>query len=139
MKYKIKFHWKQPWQTRIECSQQILTPHDWHYSVDFRAWPFSVFELQLALCNWHIFLCPVPVLLVLAHLLKELSQETSLFSSTLWIPSHSNFFIVHVEGFSQGFSQIPAEVIWRCAWNTWIIFQTPHGFPIDSSCIQHIP
>ena len=26
--YKTKFHSKQPWQTRIECSRQILIPHD---------------------------------------------------------------------------------------------------------------
>ena len=60
-KYKIKFHCKQPWQTRIECSRQILIPHDWHCSVDFGALSFSFFVWQLAMCNWHLLLCPVPV------------------------------------------------------------------------------
>ena len=41
MKYKIKFYGKQPWQTCIECSQQMLIPHDFHCSVDFGAMPFS--------------------------------------------------------------------------------------------------
>ena len=61
MKYKIKFHCKQHWQTRVECSQQILIPHDWHYSVDFVALFFSVFLWQFSMCNWHLLLCPVPV------------------------------------------------------------------------------
>ena len=61
MKYKIKFHCKQHWQTRVECSQQILIPHDWHYSVDFGALFFSVFLWQFSMCNWHLLLCPVPV------------------------------------------------------------------------------
>ena len=29
---------------------------------------------------------------------------------------------------SQGYCKIPAEVIWRCAWNIWITFQTSNGF-----------
>ena len=61
MKYKIKFHCKQPWQTRIECSRQTLIPQDWHYSVDFWGLSFSFFVWQLAMCNWHLLLCPVPV------------------------------------------------------------------------------
>ena len=61
IKYKTKFHCKQPWKTRIECSRQILIPHDWHCLVDFWALSFSVFVWQLAMCNWHLLLCPVPV------------------------------------------------------------------------------
>ena len=61
MKYKIKFHCKQPRQTRIECSRQILIPNDWHCLVDFGALSFSVFVWQLAMCNWYFLLCPVPV------------------------------------------------------------------------------
>ena len=99
MKHKIKLHCKQTWQTRIECSRQMLVPHDWHCSVDFGALFFSVFVWQLAMCNWHLlrFLWIFSLLSVLAHLLKELFQETSLFSTTRWMPSHSNFFVVHVE------------------------------------------
>ena len=54
MKHKIKFHCKQPWQTHIACSQQILILHDWHSSVNFGALSFSVFVWQLAMCNWHL-------------------------------------------------------------------------------------
>ena len=61
MKYKIKSPCKKPWQTRIKCFQQILIPHDWHCTVDFGAWSFSVFVWQLAMCNCHLLLCPVPV------------------------------------------------------------------------------
>ena len=43
------------------------------------------------------FLWIFSLLLVLAHLLKPLFQETSLFSTSRWIPSHSNFFAVHVK------------------------------------------
>ena len=60
-KYKIKFHCKQPWQTRIGCSRQMLISHDWHCSVDFGALSFSFFVWQLAICNWHLLICPVPV------------------------------------------------------------------------------
>ena len=42
MKNKIKSHCKQPWQTRVECLRQILTPNDWHSSVDFGVLSFSV-------------------------------------------------------------------------------------------------
>ena len=64
MKYKIKFHCKPPWQTSIECSQHILIPHDWHCSVDLGAFSFSFFVWQLAMCNWHLLFCPVPVSLL---------------------------------------------------------------------------
>ena len=73
MKNKIKSHCKQPWQTRVECLRQILTPHDWHSSVDFGVLSFSVsaYQYQLAMCNWHLLLCPVLMnlflFLVLAH------------------------------------------------------------------------
>ena len=60
MKYKIQFDRKQPRQTRIECSRQILTPHVWHCLVDFGLQSFSVFLWQLAMCNRHLLLCPVP-------------------------------------------------------------------------------
>ena len=36
-------------------------PHDWHCSVDFGALSFSFFVCQLAMCNWHLLLCFVPV------------------------------------------------------------------------------
>ena len=61
MKYKIKFYCKQPWQTHIECSRQLLIPHDWHCSVDFGVLSFSIFVWQLAMRNWHLLLCPFPV------------------------------------------------------------------------------
>ena len=61
IKYKIKFHCNQLWQTGIECSRQILMPHDWHCLVDFRALSFSFFLWQLAMCSWHLILCPVTV------------------------------------------------------------------------------
>ena len=60
MKYKIQFDCKQPWQTHIECFRQILIPHIWHCSVDFGVQSFSVILWQLAICNWHLLLCPVP-------------------------------------------------------------------------------
>ena len=103
MKYKIKFHCKQPWQrqTRIECSPKILIPHDWHCSADFGTLSFSVSVWQLAMCNWHLlfvrFLWIFSLLSVLAHLLKVLFQETSVFSTARWMPCHSNFFVAHVE------------------------------------------
>ena len=131
MKCKMKFNCKQPWQTGIECSLQRLIPHDWYCSIAFGALPFSVFVWQLAMCNWHLLLYTVPV-----NLFSTFEIGSSTKSAACWMPSHSNFFVVHVEETS--FFKIPAEVICRCAWNIWIIFQLPHGFPIDSSCIQHI-
>ena len=99
MEYKI--HCKQPWQICIGCSWQILIPHDWHYSVDFGALSFSVFLRQLTMCNWHLllfrFLWIISLLTVVAHLLKVLFQETSLFSTKRWMLSHSSIFVVHVE------------------------------------------
>ena len=61
VKYEIKFHRKQPWQTRIECSRIILIPNNRHCWVDFGALSFSVSVWPFAVCNWHLLLCPVPV------------------------------------------------------------------------------
>ena len=135
MKYKLKFHCKRPCQTHIECSRQILIPCDTgtvqlvlgHCLI----LPLHVngpCEVDIFCFVWFLWIFSLP-----SDLLKALFQEASLFSTASWMPNHSNFFDVHV-----GFCQIPAEVIWRCAWNIWIIFKTPHGFLIDSSCIQHI-
>ena len=107
MKCEIKFHCKQPRQTRIDCSQEIQIPHEWHCSVDFEALSFSFFMWKLAM--WHLllwrsvlytvtgFLWIFSLLSVLVHLLKALFQETSLVSSVRWMSSHSNFIVVHVE------------------------------------------
>ena len=46
-------HWMLPANT--------LMPHDWLCSDDFGTLPYSVFVWQLAMCNWHLLLCPVPV------------------------------------------------------------------------------
>ena len=61
MKYKIKIHCKQPCETRIECSREIMIPHDWHCSIGFGALSYSVFVWQLTMCNWHLLLCPFPL------------------------------------------------------------------------------
>ena len=88
MKHKIKFHCKQPWQTHIECSQQILILDDWHSSVNFGALSFSVFVWQLAMCNDIFSFCPVPVN-VLATFYTGSSNKTavprniSIFNCTL--------------------------------------------------------
>ena len=101
MKCKLKFHCKQPWQARIECSRQILIANDWHCSVTF--WGIVIFSLC---CNWPCvieifsffrFRWIFSLLSILAHLLKVLFQETSLFSTTRWMSSHSSFFVVNVE------------------------------------------
>ena len=136
MKCKIKFHCKQPRKTNIEGSPQILIPHDWHCSVDFGALSFSVSVWQLSMCNWNLLLCLDPV------------NRLSLYgtgSSTkkhLYLQLHAGCQAIQNSPLHmwkiQGFCQAPAEVIWRCAWNIWIIFQTPEGFPIDSGFIQHI-
>ena len=101
MKYKIKFQCNQPWQTCIECSQQILIPYDYTLNLILEHCPF------LSLCgNWPCviaifsflrFLWIFSLLSVLANLIKALFQETSLFSTARRMPSHSNFFVVHVE------------------------------------------
>ena len=133
MKYKIKFHCKIPWQTRIECSRQILIPHDWHCPVDFGPFSFSVFVWKVAMYNWHLLLSG--------------SSETPLHfryrpKNYLHSQLHAGCQAIQTSSLymwkSHGFCQIPAEVISRCAWNIWIIFKTRHGFPIASSCIQHI-
>ena len=101
MKYKTKFHCKQPRQTRIECSRQIQ-----YHMVDTVQLIFENCSI-LSLCgNWPCligifsfvwFLWIFSLLSVLARLLKALFQETSLFSTACWMPSHSNFFVIHVE------------------------------------------
>ena len=118
---------------------QRLIPHDWYCPVDFGTLSFSVFVWQLTMCNWHLLLYTVPVNLFSTFgsgsSTKSAVPRKNFFSTACWMPSHSNFFVVHVE--EPSLFKIPAEVICRCAWSIWIIFQTPHGFPIDSSCIQH--
>ena len=102
MKYKLKFHCKQPWQTRIECSWQIQIPYDTGtVQLVLGHFPF------LSLCGncpcvvevfslvWLLWI--FSILSVLADLLKSLFQDRSLFSTARWMPSHSNFLDVHVE------------------------------------------
>ena len=142
MKYKIKFHCKQPWQTRIEWSRQRLIPHDWHCSVDFVALSFSVFVLcgnwpcVIDIFSFARFLWIFSVLSVLAHPLKALFQETSLFSAGRRMPSHSNFFAVHMKEprFLPNFSWSHMKTCLKYLNH----FSNITRFPIDSSCIQHI-
>ena len=101
LKYKIKFYCKQPWKTRTECSWQIIIPHDWHCPVNFGALSFSFFVWLLAMCNWRLLLCPVPV-----NLLSTFGNGSStksvvprnifIFNCTLDAKPF-NFFVVHVE------------------------------------------
>ena len=140
IKYKIKFivsnHDKLPlrvpgkYSYHMTGTVQLILGHCTFLSLCVN-WPCVIDIFSFVRFLW-IF----SLLSVLAHLLKAMFQETSLFSIARRMPSHSSFFVVHVE--EPRLLPIPAEVIWRCAWNIWIIFQTPHGFPIDSSCIQHI-
>ena len=136
MKYKIKFHCKQPRQSHIEGSPRILIPHDWHCSVDFWALSFSFFVWQLAMCNWNLLLCSDPVNRL------SLCGTGSYTKKHLSLQLHAGCQAIQNSSLHmwkiQDFCQVPAEVIWRCAWNIWIIFQTPQGFPIDPSFIQHI-
>ena len=118
MKYKLKFHCKRPGTVQLVLGHCLILPL--HVN--------GPCEVDIFCFVWFLWIFSLP-----SDLLKALFQEASLFSTASWMPNHSNFFDVHV-----GFCQIPAEVIWRCAWNIWIIFKTPHGFLIDSSCIQHI-
>ena len=101
MKYKRKFHCKQPWQTGIECSQQILIPHDWKCSADFLGLLFLSlwynWSCVIGIFSFVLFLWIFSLLSVMAHLLKALFQEAFLFSTVHWMPSHSNFVVVHIE------------------------------------------
>ena len=89
-------------------------------------WPCVIDIFSFVQFLWIFFL-----LLVLVHLLKALFQETSIFSTARWMPSHSNFFVVHVEE-----PRLLPNSSWshmKMCLKYWIIFQTPHGFPIDPS------
>ena len=69
----------------------------------------------LSLCrNWQCvidifsfvrFLRIFSLLSVMAHLLKVLFQETSLFSTARWIQSHSNFHVVCACGKAKAFAK----------------------------------
>ena len=133
MKYKIKFHCKQPLQTRMECSRQILIPHDWHCSADFGALSFSVFMWQLAMCNWYLLLCPVPLSL-LSTFSTSSSTKSAVARSILFSQLHAGCQAIQTFLLSMwkslGFCQIPVEVIWRCAWNTESFFKHHTAFPL---------
>ena len=100
MKYKIKFHCKQPLQTRIECVWQRLITYDWHFSVDFGALRFSVVVWQLVIGDWHLPLCPVPVNLlstfgIVSSTKSAVSRKIFIFNCTLGATSFK--LVVHVE------------------------------------------
>ena len=101
MKYKIRSHCKQPWWTRIECSWSILMPHDWHWSVVFGALSFSVFVWQLAMCNCHPLLCPVPVNLLPTFGTGSSTKSTvprNIFIFNCMLDAKPlNLFFVHVQ------------------------------------------
>ena len=91
MKYKVKFRCEQLWQTCNECSRQILITNKWHCLVDFGAFPFSAFLWHLAMCNWHLHFCPVPVNL-LSTFSTGSSRNIVIFNCKLdsrWMPNSS--------------------------------------------------
>ena len=146
MKYKTKFHCKQSWQTRIECSRKILIPNDWHCSVEFGALSFSVFVWQLVMCNWHFLLCPVPVNLFSSFgtgssTKTAVPRNIFIFNFTL---DTKPFKLLRctcerTKAFAK-FQLTSYETVLEISFSSsaWIIFQTPHVFPIGSSCMQHI-
>ena len=138
MKYKLKFHCKKPWQTRIECSWQILVPHDWHCLDDFGALAFSVFVWQLTMCNWHLLLCLVPVNFLSTFGAGSSTKSTVprniyIFNCTLDTKPFS--LLCCTCGRAKAFPKFQLksyeDVLELSEW-------IPHGFPIDSSYIQNI-
>ena len=81
------WHWMFP----ANIDTTWLEMFSWFFGI-----AFFVFVVQLVMCNWYLLLCPVLVNLM-AHPLKALFQEKILFSTVHWMPSHSNFVVVHIE------------------------------------------
>ena len=139
MKYKIKLNCQQPWQTRIERSRQILIPYDWHCSVDFGAFSFSVFVWQLAMGNWNLLPCPVPL-----NLLSTFDTGPSTKSAVL-----RNIFIFICTLYAKLFKLLRcicgrAKAIAKSQLKSYedvleiseSLFR--HQTVFDSTCIQHI-
>ena len=141
MKYKIRFHCQQPWQTRIECSRQILIPHDQHCSNDFEALSFSVFVWQLAMCYWHLLLCPVSVNLLSTFRAgpstkSAVPRNIFIFNFTL----DANLFklIRCTCGRAKAFDKFQLKSYEDVLEISESFFKHHRVFTIDSSRIQHI-
>ena len=97
MKHKIKLHCKQLWQNRgIYRCHMIDTVHLILGDCPFLSWCGN-WSRVVYIFSFVWFLSIFSLLSILAHWLKVLFEETSLFSTARWMPSHSNYFIVHVE------------------------------------------
>ena len=141
MKYKIRFHCKQPWQTRIECSLQILIPHDRHCSNDFETLSCSAVVCQLAMCNSHLLFCPVSV-----NLLSTFRAGSSTRSAVLGYIFIFNFtldanlfkLLRCTCGRAKAFAKFQLNSYEDVLEISESFFKHHTVFTIDSSGIQHI-